>query len=330
MPTLDGGHLFLTGLYPVRTGLRAREGEPLRPWSHHLREELALLPTARQNPETDAAGFMSPFARCRRTHFARLVVIDQPMWGGRMPVDPILNIVLRRPLKSQPPYDVLSRPWLLLAADIDRTDAPDGGLASWAEHLWAVAGEEMRAIFSACEGFEAVIDGHSFARYLARGQIETTMSFNGYYDGEPPLGGPGLARLAARPAAAAAAVVAAGLLAGVAGLLAWLAIGLAAALLVLWLGLGELSRAGARPFPPFPESDLPSVLKALFVQQRFAAFVEAHQLDPPEALHAAFAAFLGETRPADTDPAASQQPGVIRSDGGTLAAPLLSPPGEGG
>lgn len=324
MPTLDGGHLYYTGLFPVRPGMVADPAGRIVPWSHHLREELALLPTAQQNPETVAAGLVSPFARCRRTHFARLVVIDQPMWGGRNPVDPLLNILLRRPLKAQPPFDVLRQPWLLLAADIDRTDAPDGGLAGWAHQLWQVAEAEMRAVFEATCGFEGVTDADGFARHLARGQLETTMSFNGYYDGTPRLPGLTPGRLALAAAAVAAAVVASGGL--LLGFGAWpwllplgLAGGAATALAQLW-------RAGAKPFPPFPDSDLPTVLKALHLQQRFARFAEAHQLDEPQALHAAFAGFLAETRPHDPEP--TQPPGVVRSDGVALGAPPLAAPGK--
>jgi hypothetical protein len=327
MPTLDGGHLYLTGLYPVRTDLRQADGRTI-PWSHHLREELALLPTAQQNPETAEAGLVSPFARCRRTHFARLVVIDQPMWGGRDPVDPILNILLRRRLKEQPPYDILSRPWLLFAADIDRTDEPDGGLARWARHMWAVAEPEMRAIFEATIGFDTVQDGEGFARFLARGQIETTMSFNGYYDGEPVLKGPGAVRLLALPAAAAAGLVLLACWLGLEGALPWSLLILAAIALFAALGLWQISRAGRRPFPPFPDSDLGTVLKALFLQQRLAAFAQDHQLDSPDALHRSFARFLEETRPCDPDPAFAQPPGVIRSDGVPLEKPLLRPLGD--
>lgn len=322
MPTLDGRHLYYTGLFPVRLDMHVGADGRIVPWSHHLREELALLPTAQQNPETVEAGLVSPFARCRRAHFARLVVIDQPMWGGRDPVDPILNILLRQPLKAQPPFDVLGRPWLLLAADLDRTDEPDGGLASWAHHMWAAAEAEMRAIFEACHGFEAVADAAGFARYLARGQLETTMSFNGYYDGEPKLAGLTLGRLALAAAAVAAGLFAAG--GHLLGFGAWpwlVALSLAGAIAAaLWL----LSRTGRRPFPPFPDSDLPTVLKALYLQQRFARFAEAHQLDDPDRLHRAFTAFLHETRPHAPEPA--QPPGVIRSDGiEPVATPLRTP-----
>ena len=96
---------------------------------------------------------------------------------------------------------------------------------------------------------------------------------------------------------------------------------------LLGLGLGlyaafrRIDRLGAAPFPPFPDSDLPSVLKALWLQQRFGRFAEAHQGDDPARLHAAFAAFHAATRPADLSEEVSQPPGVVRSDDVPLPEP---------
>jgi hypothetical protein len=321
MPTIDGGHIFLTLLLPVRTGGAVAIDGRFVPHSHALREELALLPTAQQSPETVEAGLVSPFARCRRTHFLRLVVIDQPMWNGRDPVDPLLNIALRRPLKAQPPFDVLSRPWLLLAADIDRTPgSPDDGLQDWARALWERSQAEMEAIFAHCHGFEVVDGPAAFATWLLSGRIETTMSFNGYYDGEPKLTGIRLPALLAMIAGITAGVVAiaAGFVSGW-----WL---VPAALIGLIIGLlaafRRVATVGMRAFPAFPDSDLPTILKALWLQQRFVLFAEREQLASPSELHAAFGRFLEESQPSDITPARSQAPGVVRSD----AVPLPRPP----
>jgi hypothetical protein len=77
-----------------------------------------------------------------------------------------------------------------------------------------------------------------------------------------------------------------------------------------------------RPFPAFPDSDLATVLKALWLQQRFVLFAEREQFSSPADLHAAFARFLEETRPSDITPERSQPPGVVRSDD----VPLPRPP----
>lgn len=320
MPTIDGGHIYLTCLVPVRTGGTTGPDGLFRAWSHVLREELALLPTAQQSPETVEAGLVSPFARCLRTHFLRLVVIDQPMWNGRDPVDPLLNILLRRKLKAQPPFDVLSRPWLLLAADIDRApDLPGDGLAAWAEALWTRSEAEMRAIFAPCFGFEHVADAPGFARWLLACQLPTTMSFNGYYDGTPELKGVNLKALLALALAIALGVT---LLAALLVKGWWLVPAFLAGLgLGLYAAFRRVDRLGAAPFPAFPDSDLPTVLKALWLQQRFGRFVEAHQGDDPAALHAAFGAFLAGARLHDLSADVSQPPGVVRSDDVPLPAP---------
>ncbi len=319
MPTIDGGHIYLTCLIPVKRGGTVVDGG-FSTHSHRLREELALLPTAQQSPETVDAGLVSPFARCRRTHFLRLFIVDQPMWNGRDPIDPLWNIVKGDNLKKQPPYDVLAQPWLILSADIDRDiSQPDDGLAGWAEALWERTQPEMEAIFSHCAGFEDVGTASQFARWLKRCQLPTTMSFNGYYDGEPALKGMNLKLVALMVLAIAAGTV---LLAALLVKGWWL---LLAVLPGLGLGLygafGYADRFGSRPFPAFPDSSLDSVLKALWLQQRFGSFAEAAQGLSPDNLHAAFGHFLAEARPDDLSSAVSQPPGVVRSDAVPLPAP---------
>jgi hypothetical protein len=318
MPNRDGGHYFLTLLAPVRLGETVTPDGRVTTHSHILREELATLPTAQQSQVSIDTALMSPFARCTATHFLRLVVIDQPMFNGRDPANPLVNAARGvDPLVHQK-FDVLSRPWLLLAADFDaRADETDGGLGSWAEGLWTKSEAEMRAVFSHCHGFEAVDSAKAFADYVRRCQIETRMSFNDYWPGRPPLAGESFQRLGLGLAAVAAGVVAllwallqpASLWWLLPLLLVGLAIGLAAVVWRLWT-------KGKAPFPPAPDSDLPSVLKALHVQQRFGFFAEAVQGMTPEALHRSFAQFLADVRPSDLSHP-TQPPGVIRSDGVT-------------
>jgi hypothetical protein len=69
---------------------------------------------------------------------------------------------------------------------------------------------------------------------------------------------------------------------------------------------------GAQPFPPPEGANLPGVLKALYLQQRFGDFVAAHQGRTPDALHKAFGEFLSAHRPED-DAEPTQPPGVLRS-----------------
>ena len=66
------------------------------------------------------------------------------------------------------------------------------------------------------------------------------------------------------------------------------------------------------PFPAAPDSDLPSVLKALYLQQRFQEFAVAEQGAGDAALHAAFGRFLAKHRPDDLG-WPTQEAGVVRS-----------------
>jgi len=75
--------------------------------------------------------------------------------------------------------------------------------------------------------------------------------------------------------------------------------------------------AGAKPFPAAPDSDLPTVLKALHLQRAFTRFVIDNQMhaagrDGPSAqrLHDNFATFVADLKPNETgDP--TQAAGVI-------------------
>jgi hypothetical protein len=67
---------------------------------------------------------------------------------------------------------------------------------------------------------------------------------------------------------------------------------------------------GSRPFPAAPDSDLPSVLKALYLQRALIWFATVLQGAPPDRLYQAFGAFLETVRP--SDPASpTQAPGNI-------------------
>ncbi|PKP63312.1 MAG: hypothetical protein CVT86_05560, partial [Alphaproteobacteria bacterium HGW-Alphaproteobacteria-8] len=185
--------------------------------------------------------------------------------------------------------------------------------------------DEVAAIWGNCVGFQAVDSPDSFARYLARCQVETTMPFHDYW-----IAPPDLKPLPVKPIAA---VVGLPLAALALSLLGWAAgmeqvplfalvfdwapkttapWALLASVAAIW-GVYRYAMAhGAKPFPPPAQADLPSVLKALHVQQRFADFAAAHQDAEPDALHKAFGAFLADCKPEDaTGP--TQPPGVVRA-----------------
>lgn len=314
MPDIDGGHYFLSALVPVLTEPVSSGGAgPVAP-SHVLRETLATLPTAMQSGLDMSSGMVSPFSRCTRTHFVRLFVIDQPNFNGRLPSDAIVQAVRNTPLLKARPVDRLATPWLAVIIDFDaRGDEGDGGLASYCEGLWQVMQLELTAIFSSCFGFDAVRGGADFAAWIKRCQVETTMPFNDYWTTSPPLPSLSLNQLVAGFGAVALVLG----LAGYAGIRAgglscwWLALVVPVALgLAAWLVYRFVMARGARPFPTAPHADLPSVLKALYLQQRFARFAIAAQGADDMALYQAFGAFVAAENPADTA-APTRLPGRI-------------------
>ena len=318
MANIDGGHYFLTTLIPLKLEPVRREDGSFTSPSHILREVLATLPTAQQSPACVAAGFESPFSRCTRTHFVRAVVIDQPMYNGRDGGDALVQGLRNVNLLAQEPVDNLSRPYLMFCADLDvRDDEADGGLSSWAEGLWARMAPELRAVFASCIGFDKVTDGAAFSAWLKRCQIETTMSFNDYYVPMPDLEGYTLKDVTTWFAIGTLGLsaLAAWALASLACSLWWLLAAIPAAALLTLVGvLWALWLKGSKPFPAGANTDLPSVLKSLHVQQRFALLAAELQGAEPAAVHARFGEFLAQVRPDDTA-SPTQPPGVIRSDG---------------
>ena len=70
-------------------------------------------------------------------------------------------------------------------------------------------------------------------------------------------------------------------------------------------------RRGPAPFPTAPGSDLPTVLKSLYLQQHFTRFaIEAQGLSDAE-LHNRFGAFLTAGKPGSASP--TQPPGEVRA-----------------
>lgn len=308
MPNRDGGHYFLTALSPIHADPCAGPNDSTTSPTALVREALATLPTAVQSEVCADSGQISPFARCHRTHLARLVVIDQPAFNGRTPGNSLVEAIRKTDLLIHQPVDTLTRAWVLLAIDFDPCDGPDEGLHDYLVALWAVMKDELQSIYSHCHDFtNSVQDGDGFARYIKRCQVETTMPFNDYW--VTPLNLPSLP-IKGIAAAAVMFILTAVLIAGRAGW-GWGLLALPVAIAIAaCAAYRSVVRRGLRPFPTAPGSDLRTVLKALFLQQRFARFAVAQQGATPEALYAAFGDFVAATRPTDTaEP--TQAPGVI-------------------
>jgi hypothetical protein len=319
MPNFDTGTLFYTGFFPVDLRPTRRTDQSITSHSHLLREVLASLPNYSQE---DRAALPSPFSRDGRTHFARLAIIDDPAFEGRVSGDALLDAARGINPSVHQPVDHLSRSWLIFVADADAAEAGDACRDIWARGLWDVMEPELRAIFRHCLGFRKVETGEAFAAYLAKGQIETTMSFHDYWIDPPNLPDLTMNRIKATiilPALLGALAVAWwrwwpwhwphwpfdwwGILLVLLGALLGLAIG-------IWLIIKTISSRGAKAWPAGKDADLPSVLKSLHVQREFSKFAIANQVAAPDELHAAFGRFIDEVRPADLE-SPTQKAGVV-------------------
>jgi hypothetical protein len=330
MPNFDGGHYFLSVLIPIKSGeFVDHHGVKTSP-VHRVREELATLPKARQSKVTEETEWNSPFARNTRTHFARFVIIDDTVYNGRNPVDALRVALGRGSMRFDPTtpqsFDQLNCPYIFFAADFDARDGSDEELRSYLSELWRTMQPELRAFLTYCVGFNERVSGDdpaAFCDYIKECQIETTMPFNDYdVRVDAPL--PQLVSLRALAlwglGTAVAAVI--GVVMSTVLLIRtfpefdpwvvlWViiaAIGIAA----LYALYKFVLQRGDQPFPTVPDTTLPSVLKALYLQQQFTDFVIATQGLPPADLHAAFGRFLEEHKTADLS-SPTQEPGVIKT-----------------
>jgi hypothetical protein len=316
MPTFDGGHYFLTVLVPVKTK-PIQDGSAWTSPVHALRKQLAMLPTAAQSPA--CGGGQSPFARNTRNHFVRFAMIDNVAYNGREQGNVLWTIIRNiNPMVAQP-QDHLTCPFLFFGAEFDAASGAAAERDSYLATLWATMEPELRKIFIHCENFDSVNDAASFAKYIARGQIETTMSFNDYY---PEDRDDIIKSLPVWPYDKYLIPAGVGLLSLAMGFIVWfffcrglmlLLVGAVVLAAGLGLAYATLMAAGAKPFPP--GADLPTVLKALHLQRAFTHFaIDSQRLaaDPASApqLLAAFRDFVGVYQP-DNLAAPTQAPGVI-------------------
>jgi hypothetical protein len=330
MPTFDGGHYFLTVLVPIRTD-PVKDGDAVTSPVHALRKRLDMMATAAQTPT--CGGGQSPFARNTRNHFARLVIIDDVAYNARDPRSVILVAASGDDLTTAQPQDHLTCPFLLFAADFDAKSGADEERDSYLVALWNTMEEDLRQIFRFCQAFNSkVTDAATFAAYIAACQIETTMTFNDYYAETPAL--------PAWPYKAfilcgigSAGVMALGLIGTLVLLVAdlftqslqselrsafaLLLIGAVVLVVVLLLAYMSAMVFGGRPFPTAPDSNLPTVLKALHLQRAFTSFAIDNQMQAADSgavavqqLYDNFAAFIAANKASDPG-APTQAPGVI-------------------
>jgi hypothetical protein len=321
VPNIDGGHYFLTVLVPIHVRDEVEGGSTIETPANNLRKLLSLMPTIGSSEQLLAGDSSvegvqppatSPFARNRLNHFVRFAVIDAINYNGRINGDGLVEAIRKINPAICQPFDRLSRPFLLFAAEFDPNPhgAPEPDV--YLDKLWDTMKPELELIFGHCFGFSGVKNAGDFVRYIRSCQIETTMPFNDYWTGRAPLKSVAFWPLLG---VGLAAGVASGFLAGkllglIAGsIFAWIVATIVGLVVAVALILFVLVKRGARPFPTAPNSTLERVLKALYLQDGFIDFAVAHQSDDPSKLYNAFAKFLAERRPSAHEP--TQPPAVI-------------------
>jgi hypothetical protein len=320
MPNFDAGHYFLTVLAPVRVDSVMHERQS-RSHRHLLRDLLDKIPTGERTAASVGTARPVPFAKNNRTHLARFAVLDQAVFNGRVSGDTLLDLVLnifrsaaRRTAPLKPQWvDLLRSPFLLFAADFDAANGSDDELRSYLTGLWNDMSRELKDIYQHCYGFDGVTTADQFFEYVKKCQLETTMPFNDYWSVDPALSDFPLTGY----------LVWTGLAALLVGLAGWYLLGsrtlafilailaIAAVLFLTWRSFKARAEA---PFPtspaPAPGSDLPTVLKALYVQRSFTELAIRIQGKSDQELYNEFGVFIATHRP-DTVGAPTQPPGVI-------------------
>jgi len=326
MADLDSGHLFLTFLVPIKPG-GPKNGVS---YKQNVRIELAKLPPAHQSPATQKMKYAAPFARNMRTHFARMFVLDDVVYNGRDGENVLLSIIKGVDTIVPKHVDRLKSAYLVFTADIDAVTTDGKRLPAmlsveeqrevrlaYAQTLWETMGEEIEAVFGNCRDFAGVDSGAKFGAYLERCHVETTMPFHDYYLELPEFNNLPLKPLGIAVGVPAVIAVVALLLRilgmatifGISTLLITV-LALVLTLAAFVLAVRHALANGAKPLPPAKHDDLPTVLKALYLQQAFADFVSENQGKDAAALHSAFGDFIGRHKPADIfEP--TQRPGVI-------------------
>ncbi|MFL4471155.1 hypothetical protein ACERZ8_15160 [Tateyamaria armeniaca] len=290
------------------------------------------MPTALQSPATEKIGVNSPFARNRRTHLARMFVLNDVVYNGRVGKNALSASVTGDDPATIQEVDRLNTSYLVFCADIDAVEEDGAPLpsdltpeaqkrvrASYARTLWNTMEDELREVYVNCVGFDGVETADDFANYLDRCHVETTMPFHDYYLKLPtfhrlpvklllaavglPLVFTLLALLLAILGATEMPVIGTSPL--VALVLGAVVTGIAAAIAVIYA-----IKNGEKPLPPGTYDDLPSVLKALYMQRKFSDFVVDTQGASDAVLHAQFGAFLDQHKPRDRN-GPTQDPGVI-------------------
>ncbi|MFT7596403.1 MAG: hypothetical protein ACI8R4_003738, partial [Paracoccaceae bacterium] len=260
-----------------------------------------------QDYDSTESKLQSPFAAVPGTHFAHLFIIDDTRYNGRRPSNPILDLIFNVKLTIAEKVDRLPDAYLVLAVDFDAADGSTASLRAYTDAMWANMADTLRLIYAQVEGFDTVDSATRFNEFVREGQIETTLPFNDYWADPAPTVSPAPWMLAG-----SALVLLATIMLGMTGTWTGSSWGLwgLGLLAFLVVNIGIVVKFGLTPFPAAPDSDLQSVLKAIYIQQMFTGFAIAHLGHPEDQLKAAFEDFCNRHRPRDHS-GPRQSPGVL-------------------
>ena len=203
--------------------------------------------------------------------------------------------------------DQLSSPYLAIIAEIDAPEGKESELDTYLEELWDDIPSHLSIVLQHCEGFDGSFSNAEFCAYMRSGLVETTMPFNDYWQEAPPLVSIFGTWWVAPPIFALVSGIALAFIQA----WWWSLVGLVAAVVVLIVGLMIY---GSKGYPMAPDSDLKSVLKALFLQEKYIDFAIANQGSNADKLHQEFGRFLDDFQPSNLD-GPTQPPGVIGAGG---------------
>lgn len=338
MPSFDAGYYQFTALIPV---LPAGTDAKLWCWNNWSKTPLASLrellasfrsvdvPTlAEEENQSAGAARAVPFSMNNRTHFARMVVVEDVAYNGLQRGDTLLDLLSALFPGLLPPInresaDHLPVAYLLIAIDFDSPDGLRSSVEAYLNELWLHMEQEWTLLLRHCHEFQSNQDygRQSFVRLLMRYEIETTFSFTNYNwmarkvkrckresRDHAPLRSLDQSRLLIlgilSPFLACVIPIIIVIIIGLFAFRAPAVLGLVALIVPLMLCWHFFLKSANRPWPREPRTDLKSILKSLYLQRMFPDFLLNLQSSKGEcnaSLRRRFRSFLADVNHHDSD-----------------------------
>lgn len=337
MPSFDAGYYHFTALLPVLP--QGTDSDSWR-WNNWSRSPLASLrellssfrtvdvPTlAEEDNQHVLAARPVPFSMSNRTHFARMVVVEDVAYNGLQRGDTLLDLLgslfpaLRSLINRKPP-DHLPIAYLLIVIEFDSPDGFRSSVESYLNELWLHMEQEWTLVLRHCHGFQGTPEHsrQSFIKLLLHYEIETTFGFTGYnwlarkvghrkyasHDLLPPSCDRPRLLIVGLLVPFAACMIPIVIIMGI-GLFGYqptvllILIGLIIALMVCW---HSFLKQANRPWPREPHSDLKSTLKSLYLQHAFPELLldlQSQKSNSKMDLRRRFRSFVADVNPHDSE-----------------------------